>query len=116
MCFHQQSILLWKYRLGHIQSNKKVKISESNKLKIRKHFARYEVMGYIIRTSLLSTVFPIVIRDIRDGLFKGISYGTTSWEDSVSSMLRTKLMFDQKLEKQVPDFSFRLFAVVALVF
>eukprot|EP00456_Euglypha_rotunda_P043833 TRINITY_DN3441_c0_g1_i4.p1 TRINITY_DN3441_c0_g1~~TRINITY_DN3441_c0_g1_i4.p1 ORF type:complete len:106 (+),score=8.05 TRINITY_DN3441_c0_g1_i4:176-493(+) len=58
-------------------------------------------MGYIIRTSLISTVFPLVLRDLRDGLFRGVKFGTTSWEHSVSTLLRQTLVFDPENEKKV---------------
>mmetsp|Transcript_28006 Transcript_28006/g.49405 ORF Transcript_28006/g.49405 Transcript_28006/m.49405 type:complete len:826 (+) Transcript_28006:172-2649(+) len=76
-------------------------ISMSNRDKICKHFARVEVMGYIIRMSLMGCVFPIIIRDLRDGLFEGIKCGLTTWDFSVSRLLRTKLLFDPKMEKTV---------------
>jgi hypothetical protein len=76
-------------------------ISDNNKEKVRRHFARVEVMGYIIRMSLMGSVFPIILRDLRDGLFKGVKCGLTSWNFSVSRLLRTKLLFDPAKEKQV---------------
>jgi hypothetical protein len=79
----------------------KSKLSVANKLKIAKHFARVEVMGYIIRMSLISTVFPLVLRDLRDGLFLGVKFGPTSWDHSVSTHLRTTLLFNPDNEKKV---------------
>jgi len=79
----------------------KTKLSSINRAKIAKHFARVEVMGYIIRTSLMSAVFPLVLRDLRDGLFRGVKFGVQCWEHSVSTLLRQKLVFEPENEKKV---------------
>uniref|UniRef100_A0A7S2XBM1 Uncharacterized protein n=1 Tax=Lotharella oceanica TaxID=641309 RepID=A0A7S2XBM1_9EUKA len=63
-------------------------VKEPHRAKILKHFARVEVMGYIIRMSLVGCIFPIIIRDLRDGLFQGIHCGMSKFEFSVSSLLR----------------------------
>jgi len=81
------------------QSNKTLSIV--HRAKIAKHFARVEVMGYIIRTSLISAVFPLVLRDLRDGLFRGVKFGINCWEHSVSTLLRQKLVFEPENEKRV---------------
>ena len=49
--------------------NKPQKTHKKSRKKIRKKstVARVEVMAYIVRMSLISTVFPLVLRDIRDG-------------------------------------------------
>jgi len=80
------------------------RIEEPIKAKILKHFARVEVMGYIIRMSLVGCVFPIIIRDLRDGLFQGIHCGLSKFDFSVTRLLRTRLLFDPKMEKKVFDF------------
>jgi len=76
-------------------------LSLVHRAKIAKHFARVEVMGYIIRTSLISSVFPLVLRDLRDGLFRGVKFGVNCWEHSVSTLLRQKLVFEPENEKKV---------------
>jgi hypothetical protein len=63
--------------------------------------ARVEVMGYIVRMSLISSVYPLVLRDLRDGLFKGVRHGSVSFDHSVSTLLRMKLVFDNLMEKKV---------------
>jgi|Transcript_35839 GTP-binding protein EngB required for normal cell division len=75
------------------------RMSESNKIRVAKHFARVEVMAYIVRMSLISTVFPLVLRDVRDGLFSGINFCGKVYDYSVSSLLRHNLVFDPKMEK-----------------
>jgi len=77
------------------------KLSPARKVKIAKHFARVEVMGYIIRMSLMSSVFPIVLRDIRDGLFRGIVVGMTKVDHSVAQLLRSRLVFNPSMEQNV---------------
>lgn len=73
-------------------------LSASDKLNIKKHYARLEVMAYIIRSGLLGAVFPLVIRDLRDGLFRGVKYGSESWDHSMSTLLRMKLIFQEGME------------------
>mmetsp|Transcript_11741 Transcript_11741/g.17502 ORF Transcript_11741/g.17502 Transcript_11741/m.17502 type:complete len:790 (+) Transcript_11741:54-2423(+) len=80
---------------------KKGKLPANIKEKVRKHFARVEVMGYIIRMSLVGSVFPIVIRDLRDGLFEGIKCGLKAWDLPVVQLLRTRLLFDSRNEAKV---------------
>jgi hypothetical protein len=58
-------------------------LTMSEKAKICKHFARVQTMGYIVRQTLLATVVPIVLRDVRDGLFRGVRFGAVSWTHSV---------------------------------
>jgi len=89
------------FAIQKYEEETKQKLSLANKLKISKHFARVEVMGYIVRMSLISSVFPLVLRDLRDGLFRGVKFGPTSWDHSVSTHLRTKLLFDPDNEKKV---------------
>jgi len=92
------------YAISTYEADTKNKLSKENKTKIRRHFARVEVMAYIIRMSLISSVFPLVLRDLRDGLFRGVKFGPTSWDHSVATLLRMKLVFDQEAEKKVFDF------------
>jgi len=87
--------------IADYESGTQRKLSSAVKYKVRKHFARVEVMGYIIRMSLISNVFPLVLRDVRDGLFRGISFGFTSFNSSLSQYLRNRLMFDPKVEAKV---------------
>ena len=51
--------------------------------------------------SLISNIFPIVLRDVRDGLFRGVSFGFTSFNQSLSQYLRSRLMFDQTVEQKI---------------
>jgi len=92
------------YAISMYESDTKTKLSLANKNKIRRHFARVEVMAYIIRMSLISSVFPLVLRDMRDGVFRGVKFGPTSWDHSVATLLRMKLVFDQEAEKKVFEF------------
>jgi hypothetical protein len=80
------------------------KMSPANKIRVAKHFARVEVMAYIVRMSLISTVFPLVLRDIRDGLFRGVQFGGKSYDYSVASLLRENLVFNTKKEKAIFGF------------
>lgn len=76
-------------------------LSPVSRRKVAKHFARVEVMGYIIRMSLISSVFPLVIRDVRDGLFRGVRFGDQVLDQSAAMLLRSKLVFDPVVEKRV---------------
>jgi len=79
----------------------KQSIPQQERVKICRHFARVEVIGYIIRQSLVSTVFPLVLRDLRDGLFKGVRHGSVASDHSVATLLRMRLVFDRDAEKRV---------------
>jgi len=84
------------------QEETKQTISPTHASRISKHFARVEVMGYIVRMTLVSAVYPIVIRDLRDGLFQGLKAGSLlDCPGSVQEMLRMRLMFDSNMEKKV---------------
>mmetsp|Transcript_17368 Transcript_17368/g.27749 ORF Transcript_17368/g.27749 Transcript_17368/m.27749 type:complete len:792 (+) Transcript_17368:211-2586(+) len=86
------------------EGEKKVSISPQRRAKIMKHFTRIEVMGYIIRMTLVGTVFPIIIRDLRDGLFKGIYCGLEKFGDDVETLLRKSLIYDPEMAKTVLSF------------
>eukprot|EP00467_Chlorarachnion_reptans_P007763 CAMPEP_0114509610 /NCGR_PEP_ID=MMETSP0109-20121206/13306_1 /TAXON_ID=29199 /ORGANISM="Chlorarachnion reptans, Strain CCCM449" /LENGTH=797 /DNA_ID=CAMNT_0001688783 /DNA_START=169 /DNA_END=2562 /DNA_ORIENTATION=+ len=83
------------------EKSAKMAISPVDRAKICKHFARVEVMGYIIRMSLVGSVYPMIIRDLRDGLFKGVQCGLMKFDFSVTRLLRSRLLFDAKVEKKV---------------
>lgn len=83
------------------ESESKTRLNLATRSKIKKHFARVEVMGYIVRMSLIGSIFPLVLRDMRDGLFRGVKFGNSSWDHSVCTHLRMKLVFDSDMEKRV---------------
>jgi hypothetical protein len=89
------------YAIQEYMNKHKVQISKSAQAKIHKHFARVQVMGYIIRSALTSCVFPVVLRDLRDGLERGVKYGDREQEGSVAMFLRTRLSFNSDREKMV---------------
>lgn len=69
--------------------------------RVKRHFARMEVMAYIVRLNLISSVFPIILRDLRDGLFRGVVFGNQRWEHGVCTALRMQLVFEEAAEQQV---------------
>lgn len=84
---------------GQEKENIAIKLTHQHRIRISKHFARVEVMGYIIRLTLISSVYPLVIRDLRDGLFRGVRHGNEKFDHSATTLLRAKLLFDPTIEK-----------------
>mmetsp|Transcript_2416 Transcript_2416/g.3480 ORF Transcript_2416/g.3480 Transcript_2416/m.3480 type:complete len:550 (-) Transcript_2416:167-1816(-) len=82
------------------EQSKSVHLSNRIRERILRHFARVEVMGYIIRMNLRNSVFPIIVRDLREGVFRGIK-GVVNWDQSVAEVLRTKLLFNPKNEAKI---------------
>lgn len=83
------------------QSQQKSELSLQYQERIRRHFARIEVMAYIVRLNLLSSVYPIILRDLRDGLFRGVVFGNQPWDHGVLTVLRMQLVFEESVEQEV---------------
>lgn len=83
-------------------SKYKEPINSADKLRVAKHISRVQVMGYIVRMSLIGSVFPLVLRDLRDGLFRGVTFAGVVHDNPVPQLLRQKLVFDgSDTEKRV---------------